>query len=329
MNILVTGVAGFIGSTLAERLVADGHVVYGVDNFDSYYDRRRKDRNLAVLQESTAFRFYEVDLRDRHGLATVFGTAAEAGRSIDAVVHLAAKAGVRPSIEDPQGYTEVNVSGTVNLMEAMVAGDVRDLLFASSSSVYGNTDAVPFREDAFVDHPISPYAATKKAGELLCHTYSHLHGMRIAALRFFTVYGPRQRPDLAIAKFTALIDAGRRIPVYGDGSTQRDYTYVDDTVDGIVGALAWLRDQQPGAFEVFNLGESRTVSLSELIAAIETALGKTAVIDRQPMQPGDVTRTWADISRAREAFGYDPQTELAAGLRRYVEWYRAQEAFED
>ncbi|MEX0742664.1 MAG: SDR family NAD(P)-dependent oxidoreductase, partial [Phycisphaeraceae bacterium] len=232
MNILVTGVAGFIGSNLAEALVNDGHVVYGIDNFDSYYDRHVKERNIGELVESTGFRFYEADLRDRHALATVFGTAAEAGRSIDAVVHLAAKAGVRPSIEDPHGYVEVNVDGTVNLLEAMIASDVRDLLFASSSSVYGNTEEVPFREDAWVDHPISPYAATKKAGELLCHTYSHLHGMRIAALRFFTVYGPRQRPDLAIAKFTKLIEKGRPIPVYGDGYTRRDYTNLDDTLDG-------------------------------------------------------------------------------------------------
>lgn len=322
MNILVTGVAGFIGSNLADTLVDDGHVVYGIDNFDSYYDRHVKEQNIAELVESTGFRFYEADLRDRHALATVFGTAAEAGRSIDAVVHLAAKAGVRPSIEDPHGYVEVNVDGTVNLLEAMIASDVRDLLFASSSSVYGNTDQVPFREDAWVDHPISPYAATKKAGELLCHTYSHLHGMRIAALRFFTVYGPRQRPDLAIAKFTKLIENGRPLPVYGDGSTRRDYTYVADTVDGIVGALAWVRDQQPGAYDVFNLGESQTVALSELISALEETLGTTAEIDRRPPQPGDVEQTWADISRAREAFGYNPQTDITKGLRNYVQWYR-------
>lgn len=329
MNILVTGAAGFIGSNLADRLVADGHVVYGIDNFDSYYDRSTKERNLAALNESTAFRFYEADLRDRQALATVFGTAAEAGRSIDVVVHLAAKAGVRPSIEDPLGYTEVNVDGTVNLLEAMSAGDVRDLVFASSSSVYGNTKEVPFREDAWVDHPISPYAATKKAGELLCHTYSHLHGMRIAALRFFTVYGPRQRPDLAIAKFTRLIDREQPIPVYGDGSTRRDYTYVDDTVDGIVGAIAWIREQDAGAYDVFNLGESQAITLSDLIAALEGELGKSARIDRRPPQPGDVDQTWADITRAREAFGYDPRTSIHEGIKRYVEWYRSLVSLED
>ena len=322
MNILITGVAGFIGSHVAERLVEEGHLVYGIDNFDPYYDRHIKERNLSALTERTAFRFHEADLRDPHALAAVFGSAAEADRSIDVVVHLAAKAGVRPSIEDPQTYTVVNVEGTVNLLEAMVASDVRDMAFASSSSVYGNTKEVPFREDAWVDHPISPYAATKKACELLCHSYSHLHGMRIAALRFFTVYGPRQRPDLAIAKFTRLIEEGRPIPVYGDGSTSRDYTYVDDTIDGIVGSLAWLREREAGAWGVFNLGESKAITLSTLISSIEAALGKRAVIDRQPMQPGDVDRTWADISRARDAFGYDPTTTLEDGLKQYVEWYR-------
>ncbi len=322
MNIMITGVAGFIGSNLAERLVEDGHLVYGIDNFDPYYDRHIKERNLSTVMKRTGFRFHEADLRDPHTLAAVFGNAAEADHSIDVVVHLAAKAGVRPSIEDPQSYTVVNVEGTVNLLEAMVASDVRDMLFASSSSVYGNTKEVPFREDAWVDHPISPYAATKKSCELLCHSYSHLHGMRISALRFFTVYGPRQRPDLAIAKFTRLIEEGRPIPVYGDGSTCRDYTYVDDTIDGIVGSLSWLREQESGAWGVFNLGESKTISLSTLISSLEAALGKRAVIDRQPMQPGDVDRTWADISRAHDAFGYEPSTELEDGLTQYVEWYR-------
>lgn len=324
MNVLVTGVAGFIGSHVAERLVSDGHIVYGIDNFDPYYDREVKERNLEELLQENGFRFYQADLVDAHALANVFGTAAEADRSIDAVIHLAAKAGVRPSIEDPQAYTKVNIEGTVNLLETMVAADVQDLVFASSSSVYGNTSAVPFQEDAWVDHPISPYAATKKACELLCHTYTHLHRMRIAALRFFTVYGPRQRPDLAIAKFTRLVEEGRPIPVYGDGSTQRDYTYIDDTLDGIIGALAWVRERSRtgAAYEVFNLGESRTVSLSELIGFLENALGRKAVIDRQPMQPGDVDRTWADITRAKTTFGYNPRTDIEEGIRRYVEWFR-------
>ena len=327
MNILVTGVAGFIGSNLAEALVADGHLVYGIDNFDPYYDRDIKDRNLRELLNATAFRFYQADLLDPQGLADIFAAAEAAGRPIDAVIHLAAKAGVRPSIEDPRAYTKVNIEGTVNLLEAMIAAGVTDLAFASSSSVYGNTTTVPFHEDAWVDHPISPYAATKKACELLCHTYAHLHGMRIAALRFFTVYGPRQRPDLAIAKFTRLIEEGRPIPVYGDGSTQRDYTYIADTIAGLRGALGWIRERSAGTYEVFNLGESRTVALSELISILETALGKTARIDRQPMQPGDVDRTWADISRARDAFGYQPRTDMEEGIRRYVKWCRETEIF--
>ncbi len=324
MNILVTGVAGFIGSHVAERLVAAGHVVYGIDNFDPYYDREIKDRNIAALQDQTGFRFYEADLLDPRALANVIGTAAEAGRSIDAVIHLAAKAGVRPSIEDPHAYTRVNVEGTVNLLEAMNAGNVRDLIFASSSSVYGNTAEVPFREDAWVDHPISPYAATKKAGELLTHTYSHIHGMRVAALRFFTVYGPRQRPDLAIAKFTRLISRDQPIPVYGDGTTRRDYTYIDDILSGILGALEWIVTQDAGSWQVFNLGESRTVALGELIEILERTLGMRARLDRQPEQPGDVKQTWADTSRAAETFGYKPSTPIEEGIRHYVQWFRQQ-----
>lgn len=325
MNVVITGVAGFIGSHVAELLIADGHTVYGIDNFDPYYDREIKEHNLATLEGSDAFWFFDADLLEPRSLARVFGTAAESGRSIDVVIHLAAKAGVRPSIEDPRAYTRTNVEGTVNLLEAMVAADVKDLLFASSSSVYGNTKETPFREDAWVDHPISPYAATKKAGELLCHTYSVLHGMRIAALRFFTVYGPRQRPDLAIAKFTRLIEDGHPIPVYGDGTTRRDYTYIDDILDGITGALGWVHDQEYGTYEVFNLGESRTVALSELIEILEQASGKTAIIDRQSMQPGDVGQTHADITRAREAFAYDPSTPIEKGIELYVAWYRTRQ----
>jgi len=324
VNILITGVAGFIGSHLAERLVSDGHIVYGFDNFDAYYDRQIKERNVAEVRSDTRFRFYEGDLLDAHAIAQVFGTAAETGHSIDAVVHLAAKAGVRPSIEDPVGYTKTNVEGTVNLMEAMIASDVKDLVFASSSSVYGNTKTVPFREDQRVDNPISPYAATKKACELLAHTYAHLHAMRIAALRFFTVYGPRQRPDLAIAKFTRLIENGKPIPLYGDGSTKRDYTFIFDTLDGIIGALAWIKDQTAGTYRVFNLGESRTVTLAELVGLLERALGKKVIIDRQPAQPGDVEETYADITLAREEIGYDPQTPIETGIARYVEWFRTQ-----
>lgn len=323
MNILITGAAGFIASHLCERLVSEDHHVFGFDNFDAYYDRHVKEQNIAEVRSDERFRLFEGSLCDVYALAQVFGTAAETGHSIDHVVHLAAKAGVRPSIEDPVGYTKTNIEGTVNLIEAMIASDVKDLTFASSSSVYGNTKTVPFREDHVVDYPISPYAATKRACELLCHTYAHLHAMRICALRFFTVYGPRQRPDLAIAKFTHLIENGRPIPFYGDGSTTRDYTYVDDTIDGVIGAIAWVKDQPSGTYDVFNLGESRTVSLSELVSLLEEALGKKAKIDKQPRQPGDVDATYADISRAREHLGYDPQTPIETGIVNYVKWIRS------
>ncbi len=238
------------------------------------------------------------------------------------VIHLAAKAGVRPSIEDPAGYARTNIDGTVNLLEAARKSGVKAFLFASSSSVYGNSGVVPFSESAFVDNPISPYAATKKAGELLCHTYSYLHGIKIASLRFFTVYGRRQRPDLAIAKFTRMIDQNEEIPFFGDGSTERDYTYIDDILDGIEGAMGWILAQKAGTHEVFNLGEGRTTTLSAMVAAIEDALGKKANIKRLPMQPGDVLRTYADVSKAKKAFGYDPSTLLVDGVEEYVNWYR-------
>lgn len=324
MSILVTGAAGFIGSHLAEALIDAGHLVYGLDNFDPYYPREIKMQNLVELLGDTRFRLHEGDLLNPEDLTRVCSEAERQGHGINAVVHLAAKAGVRPSIADPAGYAKTNITGTINLLEAMRAAGVKDLLFASSSSVYGNTETVPFREDAWVDHPISPYAATKKAGELITHTYSHLHGMRIAALRFFTVYGPRQRPDLAIAKFTALLQKHQPIPVYGDGTTRRDYTYVADTVSGILGALRWVQEQEPGAWDVFNLGENHTVSLSELIGLLEGALGVKATFDRLPLQPGDVTQTWADISRSQQAFQYQPTTPIAEGIQRYVAWVQQQ-----
>lgn len=326
MTILVTGSAGFIGSHVAERLIGHGHVVFGVDNFDPFYDRAIKDSNHAELLDSTAYRFSEADIGDADAMAAVFAEAVRIDRPIDLVVHLAAKAGVRPSIEDPIGYTRTNVDGTTSVLQCARDAGVTDVVFASSSSVYGNTREVPFREDAWVDYPISPYAATKKACELLSHAYAHLHGMRIAALRFFTVYGPRQRPDLAIAKFARLLRAGEAIPVYGDGSSRRDYTYIDDTVAGVIGSIDWLRRQAAGTYAVFNLGESRTVTLAELISLLESALGVTARIDRKPMQPGDVEQTYADIGRARDAFGYDPRTPIEDGITRYVSWLAADSA---
>lgn len=326
MNIIVTGVAGFIGSHVADSLVEAGHVVYGIDNFDPLYPRETKERNMAQLMEQSGFRFFQIDLLNQPRLNTVFERALRDGRPIDCVIHLAAKAGVRPSIEDPVAYTKCNVEGTVNVMEAMAANDVRDLIFASSSSVYGNSEKVPFSEDSFVDHPISPYAATKKSCELLSHTYAHLHRMRVAALRFFTVYGPRQRPDLAIAKFGRLIDRDSTIPFYGDGTTERDYTYITDIVDGVNKSIDWLLKQEPGTFEVFNLGESRTVSLSRLVEIIEKALGKKAKIDKQPPQPGDVVRTYADIRKAKKLLGYKPSVTIEEGVNKYVEWLRSQPA---
>ena len=315
MNILITGAAGFIGSNLAGRLVAKNRVI-GLDNFDPFYDRAIKEGNLEALVGEDNFRFFEADITDGPAIERIFGE-----EQPDIIIHLAAKAGVRPSIEDPAGYAATNISGTIALLEAARKAGVHDVLFASSSSVYGNTKTVPFSESAFVDHPISPYAATKKAGELICHSYSHLHGMRIASLRFFTVYGPGQRPDLAIAKFTRMIDEGEEIPFYGDGSTERDYTYIDDILDGIEGAMGWIGGQAAGTHEVFNLGEGRTTTLTAMVAAIEDALGKKAGIKRLPMQPGDVLRTYADVSKARKAFGYNPSTLLVDGVRRYVDWY--------
>lgn len=317
MTICITGAAGFIGSNLAERLI-DEHRIICIDNFDPYYERAIKEENIRSLRRSKDFSLVEADIRDRAAMDSVFRENA-----IDLVIHLAAKAGVRPSIEDPAGYTETNINGTVNILEAAVKAGVKDILFASSSSVYGNTREIPFKESSFVDHPISPYAATKKAGELLCHTYSHLYGMRIASLRFFTVYGRRQRPDLAIAKFADMIERGDEIPFYGDGTTERDYTYIDDILDGIVGAMEWIGRQGPGTHDVFNLGEGKTTNLADMVATIEQALGLKARIKRLPMQPGDVLITYADVSKARDAFGYNPSTLLKDGVAQFVQDRRA------
>lgn len=314
MQILITGIAGFIGSHLGEKLVSLGHKVVGVDNFDPFYAKRFKDHNLQQLLLSDAFTFYEADIRDKQQLEAIFKS-----HSIDAVVHLAAKAGVRPSIENIEAYYDVNINGTVNLLECMRQNGVTNLLFASSSSVYGNNTKVPFSEADFVDNPISPYAATKKSGELLCHVYSHLYKFNVTCLRFFTVFGPRQRPDLAIHLFTRGIDTNKSLLFYGDGSTARDYTYVEDIVEGIVCALNNL-----GGFRIYNLGESRVIKLGELIHEIESALGKKAILDKRPLQPGDVQQTYADITKAREEIGYNPQYDLKTGIRNFVKWYHAE-----
>ncbi|HEX6623705.1 MAG TPA: GDP-mannose 4,6-dehydratase [Pyrinomonadaceae bacterium] len=313
-NILVTGGAGFIGSHLVERLLGEGRWrVTVVDDFNDFYDPSIKRANVRPHEGREDFRLVEADIRDRAALGRVFD-----GEQFDVIVHLAARAGVRPSLAEPVLYTETNIGGTVNLLELARAHGVRQFVFGSSSSVYGENEKVPFAEDDPNFNPISPYAATKAAGELLCHTYSHLHGLRCVCLRFFTVYGARQRPDLAIHKFARLISAGRPVPVYGDGTTRRDYTYVDDIIAGVRAAV----DYEASGYEVINLGESRTVELRELIALLEKELGREAVIDRQPAQPGDVPRTFADITKARRLLGYSPQTQIEDGIRKFVEWYK-------
>ncbi len=314
-TVLVTGCAGFIGSHLCERLLADGYRVVGLDNFDPFYPRAIKEANLAAFAGHPHFTFHEADLR--HGPAALPAIA------VDVVVHLAAKAGVGPSVQDPAAYLENNVLGTGHLLEWMRLGGRRKLFFASSSSVYGNAPEQPFREDVnTLATCISPYAATKLAGEQLVHTYHHLYQLDALNARFFTVYGPRQRPDLAIHKFARLLQAGKAIPVFGDGSTARDYTYVADTVDGIARGVRYLLDHT-GVFETVNLGNHHPVPLLELIAAVGHAVGVQPELAFQPMQAGDVDITFADISKAQRLFGYAPQTSLAEGLRQFVAWLPA------
>jgi len=310
-RILVTGGAGFIGSHTSERLLARGDEVVVLDNFNDAYDPAIKRANSAALRGA---RIVTGDIRDRDLVRKLFAD----GR-FDAVVHLAAMAGVRPSLLDPLHYEDVNMRGTMTLLEEARARRGLRFVFASSSSVYGARDKVPFSEADDIPHPVSPYAATKRAGELMCYTYHHLFGVPVSCLRFFTVYGPRQRPEMAIAKFTRSILDGEAIPFFGDGSTRRDYTYVDDIVDGVVAAL----DRCAG-YEIYNLGESATTSLSELVDALSKAIGKPAILDRQPNQPGDVPLTCADVSKARARLGYEPRTPVSIGLVRYVAWYRSQ-----
>lgn len=319
---LVTGAAGFIGSHVVEALLAAGHAVVGLDNFDDFYPRAVKERNLAGALASKAFRLVEGDVRDAALLAGLM-------RADMVVVHLAARAGVRPSIQQPALYASVNVLGTATVLEAARAAGVRRFVFASSSSVYGDSAPVPFREDWPAVEPISPYAATKRAGELLCAAYAHLFPLRIAALRFFTVYGPRQRPDLAIHAFTRRTAAGEAIPFYGDGSAERDYTYVDDILGGVLGAVAWTGEAAGpgGAFEIVNLGESRTTRLDRLVEVIAAALAAEGLpsvvrLERLPPQPGDVRRTCADVSKARRLLGYAPATPVEVGIPRFVRWFK-------
>ena len=311
-RVLVTGGAGFIGSHLVDSLLADGDDVTVLDNFDPFYPRAIKERNIEAHRSHPRWRLVEGNLQDLPLLrASITGT-------FDAVVHLAAKAGVRPSIDDPIGYQDANVRGTQHLLQLAHERQVPHFVFASSSSVYGVNPRVPWSESDYVLQPISPYASTKVSGELLGHVYSHLYGIRFVALRFFTVYGPRQRPDLAIHKFARLMLDGRSIPMFGDGSTRRDYTYIDDIVAGVRAAIAYDRTQ----YEVLNLGNNQTITLREMISGLEDALGVTANIERFPEQPGDVPQTWANIEKAKQLFGFSPAIPYRDGVRRFAEWLR-------
>jgi UDP-glucuronate 4-epimerase len=312
MHVLVTGGAGFIGSHLVDSLLADRHTVTTLDNFDPFYPRAAKEENIAAHREHRAWTLVEGDLRDPAGLRTALKG------DYECIVHLAAKAGVRPSIEDPVTYQDVNVAGTQNLLEIARERGIPQFVFASSSSVYGINPRVPWSEEDHVLQPISPYASTKVSGELLGHVYSHLYGLRFIALRFFTVFGPRQRPDLAIHKFARRMLDGQSIPVFGDGTTRRDYTFIDDIIQGVRGAITY--DQR--AYDVINLGNNRTITLIEMIRGLEAALGRTATIERLPEQPGDVPQTWAGIEKARARLGYEPRTSYEEGVRRFAEWYR-------
>lgn len=337
MNYLITGGSGFIGSHLAEQLLKKGHSVINIDNFDDFYSYQIKIQNtldaiqyfsdfeysgkdndikkLISLSQSENYRLYYQDIRDKNGLEEIFKN-----HKIDTVIHLAALAGVRPSIERPLEYEEVNIRGTMNLWELCKDFNINKFVCASSSSVYGNNEKIPFSETDNVDNPISPYAATKKCGEILGHVYHDLYKIDMIQLRFFTVYGPRQRPDLAIHKFTKLISEDQEIPFYGDGSTARDYTYIDDVVDGIWKSVQYLENHSD-VYEIVNLGESEVINLNEMLSTIEKTLGKSAIRKNLPMQPGDVLKTNADIAKAKTLIGYKPDTNFQNGIKKFVEWF--------
>ena len=311
MTVLITGGAGFIGSTLADKLLSQNEKIIVIDNFNDYYDPQIKENNVKINLDNENYKLYRGDICDRELVKEIFEN-----NQIDKVVHIAARAGVRPSLEDPLEYIRSNIDGTVNILENMQKNNVKKLVFASSSSVYGNCKAEKFSEDLKVTEPISPYAATKSACEQIIYTYYKLYDIKSVCLRFFTVYGPKQRPDLAIRKFTELIEQDKPIPVYGDGTTMRDYTFIDDIVCGIISAMKY--DKTP--YEIINLGGGSPVTLTQMIETIEKVLGKKAIIDRLPMQPGDVDKTVSDISKARKLLNYNPRISFEDGIKKFVEW---------
>lgn len=311
MNILITGGAGFIGSTLADKLLKENNKVFVIDNFNDYYDIRLKEKNVSVNLDNPNYKLYRGDICNRELVREIF-----AENKIDTVVHIAARAGVRPSLQNPLEYIRSNIDGTINILENMRKAEVKKIVFASSSSVYGNCKAEKFSEDLKVTEPISPYAATKSACEQFLYTYSKLYGINAVCLRFFTVYGPKQRPDLAIRKFIELIERDEPIPVYGDGTTMRDYTFIEDIIGGICSAIEYSKTP----YEIINLGGGSPVTLNEMISTIEETLGKKAIINRLPMQPGDVDKTVSDITKARNLLNYNPQTSFKEGIRKFVEW---------
>lgn len=313
---LVTGGAGFIGSSLSERLVKEGNKVVAIDNFCDFYNPKIKENNVKELIKNSNFKLYRNDIRDKEAVKKIFEE-----NSIDIVMHLAAMAGVRPSIENPVLYQEVNCMGTQNILEEMKAHNIKNLVMASSSSVYGNCKEVPFKESMVVDFAISPYAATKKANEVMTHVYHKLFDFNVIMLRFFTVYGPKQRPDLAINKFTRLMLEDKEIPMFGDGTTSRDYTYIDDIVDGIIRSCNYVENND-NVYEILNLGNSSPVSLKEMIDVIGQVVGVEPKIKQLPMQPGDVDRTFADVSKAKELIGYNPKTSFKEGIENFVNWYK-------
>ncbi len=315
----ITGGAGFIGSTLSKKLIEQGNKVVTIDNFCDFYNPKIKEDNVKELLQNENFKLYRADIRDRQAIKEIFDE-----NNIDIVMHLAAMAGVRPSIENPILYQEVNCMGTQNILEEMREHDVKNGVFASSSSVYGNCKEVPFREDMIVDYAISPYAATKKANEVMAHVYHKLFDMNIVMLRFFTVYGPKQRPDLAINKFTRLMLEDKEIPMFGDGTTSRDYTYIDDIVDGIIKACDYCMSNKK-VYEILNLGNSSPTTLKEMINIIGEVLGRKPKIKQMPMQPGDVERTYADISKTKKLIGYQPKVTFKEGIENFVKWYKENE----